>query len=81
MNTYNTLLTIIMISNIILCIIAIITLIIGLYMLSKPIIRKLYMFVCRCIRKIAMRKYKANYPHVTGQRSEAFGITYTKKRL
>lgn len=86
MNTYNTLLNIIIVSNIILLIIAIITLIIRLYMLSKSIIRNLcmnvrnlYMFVRRCIRKIAMRKYKANYPHVTGQCSEAFGITYTKE--
>ena len=86
MNTYNTLLNIIMISNIILIIIAIIISIIVLCMLSKSIVRNLcmnvrnlYMFMRRCIRKIAMRKYKANYPHVTGQCSEAFGITYTKE--
>ena len=79
MNTYNTLLNIIIVSNIILLIIAIITLIIMLYMLSKPIVRNLYVFMHRCIRKIVMRKYKANYPHVTGHASKAIGITYTKK--
>lgn len=73
MNTYNILL------NIILIIIAIIISIIVLCMLSKPIVRNLYMFVRRCIRKIAMRKYKANYPHATGHASKAIGITYTKK--
>lgn len=80
MNTYNTLLNIIMISNIILIIIAIIISIIVLCMLSKSIVRNLcmnvrnlYMFMRRCIRKIAMRKYKANYPHVTGHASKAIG--------
>lgn len=78
MNTYNTLLNIIIISNIILLILVIITLIIRLYMLSKPVVRNLYVFVHRCIRKIAMCKYKANYSHVTGHASKVVGIAYTK---
>lgn len=74
MNTYNilnTLLIIVTIFNIIL-------LIYNVCMLSKQVVRNLHVFMHRCIRKIAMRKYKANYPHVTGHVSKAVGITYTK---
>ena len=75
MNTYNifnTLLIIVTIFNIIL-------LIYNVCILSKPVVRNVYVFMHKCIRKIAMHKYNANYPHVTGHVSKAIGITYTKK--
>lgn len=74
MNTYNilnTLLIIVTIFNIIL-------LIYNICILSKPVVRNLYVFMHRCIRKIAMCKYKANYSHVTGHASKVVGIAYTK---